>query len=599
MEHRQTIRKHKHRRLYVPYSVFCAQRGTTFIDALVGTALMLVVFIGLFGVIRLATLSVGLAKAKTGAIALANEQIEYVRSLPYNSVAVLGGIPAGLIPAEETIPLNNIAYTRRTFVQFIDSPADGVGASDQNLIQADYKVAKVDVSWVFRDTTRTVSLITNIVPKGIETLDGGGTLVVNVIDAGGVPVSGAGITIMNTAVSPTINVSTFSGVDGVAYFPGAPTSTAYFIQTTKAGYSSAQTYYASSTNPNPNPGTLTVVADTITSSTFRIDRLSDLSVRSFDEVRTATWTDPFDDASLIENLTNTSVSGGGVRLTDLGGTYPSAGSLTATSVAPVYLNAWKRAVFDDTTPASTSVAVQVRYRDGASAPLIPDAVLPGNTVGFTTSPIDLSGVATTTYSALILSADLTTNDTLVTPVLDTWSVVYDEGPLPRADVDFTIVGSKTIGTDGGGAPIYKYQSTFSTDALGVMELSDMEWDTYTVAKASGETTISVAEVCPFQPFGLNPGVTQVLDFIFAPASTHSLLVYVTDDTGTPLPDASVRAVRTGYDVTHETSACGQAFFRSLVSGVYDLTVSATGFTTQALPGVSVTGATTQSVILNP
>ena len=260
-------------------------RGATLIDAIVGTALMLLIFIGLFGVVRLAVMSVGLGKAKTGATALANEQVEYIRSLPYNSVAVVGGIPAGTIPAEEVVQLNNIDYTRRTFIRFVDHSADGVGPADTNGIQADYKVVKVSVSWNFRGAERDVTLVTNVVPKGMETLDGGGTLVVNVVDAAGAPVSNAEITITNTSVSPNINISTFSSDDGVAYFPGAPTSTAYQIETTKSGYSTDRTYSASPSNPNPMPGTLTVIGDTITSSTFRIDELSDITLRSFDEIR--------------------------------------------------------------------------------------------------------------------------------------------------------------------------------------------------------------------------------------------------------------------------------------------------------------------------
>ncbi len=574
-------------------------RGASFIDAVVGTALMLLVFIGLFGVIRMALLSVGLGKAKTGAVALANEQVEYLRSLPYNSVAVLGGIPAGAIPATEVVTLNNIAYTRRTFVQFIDSPADGVGAADVNGIQADYKVAKVDVLWMFRDMERTVSLITSIVPKGIETLDGGGTLVVNVVDAGGLPVSSADITITNDAVSPSISISTFSGVDGVAYFPGAPTSTAYQIITTKDGYSTDQTYTASVSNPNPNPGTLTVVGDTITSSTFRIDRLSDLTIRSFDEIRSATWTDTFADLSLVEIANQIDISSGDARLLPGETYYFSPGTITATSVAPTYLAGWNELVFDTTTPLNTSVEVKLYYDTGTGFDLVPDATLPGNAAGFTVSPVALSALATSTYGRLQARATLSSSDGLLSPTLAEWHLTYDEGPLPRPNTSFSILGAKTIGTDGGGAPIYKYQDTFTTDAAGVYDLPGIEWDVYRITKGAAETGIMLAEACPFQPFGVNPGVTQTIDFIVAPASTHSLLVYVTDDSNVPLAGATIEATKTGYDVTQESSTCGQTLFRNLSSGTYTLTVSKSGYTPQTITGVDVSGASTYSVLLNP
>lgn len=584
--------------LPAPCSMFY-EHGSTLIDAIVGAALMVVIFMGLFGVIQLAIQTVGSGKARTGATALAQEQIEYVRSLPYSSVAVVGGIPAGFIPAEEVIVLNNITYTRRTFVQFVDDDADGVGVSDVNGIQADYKVAKVSVSWDLRGLEHDVSLVTNVVPKGIETLDGGGTLALNITDAAGAPVDNAGIIITNSAVNPSISIGTFSNIDGVAYFPGAPASAAYEIVVTKDGYSTDQTYAASGANPNPNPGTLTVIEDTITSSTFSIDRVSDLTIRSFDEVRSATWTDMFTDASLIESFSGTQVSGGAVVLAGAPGSYTVSGMVMAIDIEPEYLHEWTEVLFDTTTNASTTASVQVYYTTATSSALVPDAVLAGNAGGFTSSPIDISTIPADEYPSLALAGTLETIDVLNTPSINEWSVVYVEGPVPRPDTSFTIRGTKTIGTDGGGAPIYKFTNSFATDALGEFVLEDMEWDAYFVEKGSAESGLSIVEICPFMPLGLDPNVEQTLDVIFTPASTHSLLVYVTNDQGQPLEDASVTVTRTGYNETIETSACGQSYFRDLGSLSYDLSVSATGYTTQNITGIGVSGATTYSVLLNP
>lgn len=573
--------------------------GSTLIDAIVGAALMIIVFVGLFGVIQLALQTVGSGKARTGALALAQEQVEYLRSLPYTSVAVVGGIPAGSIPAEENIVLNNISYTRRTFVQFVDDDADGVGAADTNSIQADYKLAKVTVSWDMRGVEQSSSLITTIVPKGIETLDGGGTIALAIVDAIGVPVEGAEISITNDATDPTISIGTFSSIDGLAYFPGAPTSTAYYIVVTKDGYSTDQTYNASLANPNPNPGTLTVVEDTITSATFRIDQLSELTVRSFDEIRSATWTDMFLDTTLIDTLSGAQVSGGAIVLAGSPGSYAVSGTVTSVDVAPEYLNAWTEVVFDTTTSASTTASVQVYYTTATTSAPVPDGVLPGNSGGFTASPIDISTISVTDYPSLALVGTLETVDVLTTPSIHEWSIVYDEGPVPRPDTSFTIRGTKTIGTDGGGAPIYKFENSFVTDALGEFVLEDVEWDSYMIEKGSAESGLSVVEICPFMPLGLDPGVQQTLDVIFAPASTHSLLVYVTDDEGQPLEDASVTVTQTGYNEIIETSACGQSYFRDLSALSYDLSVSAAGYTTQNITGISVSGATTYIVLLNP
>src|SRR3989344_5795420 len=61
-------------------------RGVTFIDTVVGTALMLVVFLGIAGVFQLSIDVVTNNKARAGAIALANERMEYIRSLAYASI---------------------------------------------------------------------------------------------------------------------------------------------------------------------------------------------------------------------------------------------------------------------------------------------------------------------------------------------------------------------------------------------------------------------------------------------------------------------------------------------------------------------------------
>ncbi|MEK7579223.1 MAG: carboxypeptidase-like regulatory domain-containing protein [Patescibacteria group bacterium] len=575
------------------------QRGATFIDAVVGTALMLLVFLGLFGVIRLALLSVGLGKAKTGAIALATEQIEFVRSLSYNNVAVVGGIPAGTIPQVETVTLNNVPYTRRTFVQFIDAEADGIGGDDENGIPADYKIAKVDVSWQFQNVIRTVSLITNVVPKGIETVEGGGTLALSVVDAAAIPVSGASIHIVNTTVSPGIDLMTYTGVSGLAYLPGAPTSTGYQITVTKAGHSTDKTYTATTTNPNPNPGHLTVVEDTITSSTFRIDLLGSILVRSFDPIRTATWTDPFVDISQVESQSGLSVGGGTVALFFDGAVYTTQGLLTATTVAPTYLFGWKQAEFIASTPASTTVEVSVEYDTGTGYASVPDAVLPGNAAGFVTSPIDLSSLATSTYARLRLGGDFRTSNTSETPTLSEWSIIYDEGPIPKPGVAFMLRGAKTIGTDGGGLPIYKYQSALTTDAEGVFDVLDIEWDAYTLTLGATETGLSVFHVCPFIPFGLAPGAAQTVDVILVPQTTNTLLVSVLDDVGIPLPDASVHLTKTGYDTTVVTSACGQSFFENLqAAATYTLDVSALGHDPYTILNVSISGQTTVNVVLN-
>src|SRR3989344_3874731 len=61
-------------------------RGVTLIDTVVASGLMLLVFTGIVGVFRLSVDVVSNNKARAGAIALADERMEYIRSLSYGSI---------------------------------------------------------------------------------------------------------------------------------------------------------------------------------------------------------------------------------------------------------------------------------------------------------------------------------------------------------------------------------------------------------------------------------------------------------------------------------------------------------------------------------
>ncbi|MCW9054512.1 MAG: hypothetical protein OQJ98_00820 [Candidatus Pacebacteria bacterium] len=257
------------------------------IDTVFGTAILLVVFLGLFGAFKLSLELVQSVKLKTGALALAHERVEYIRSLSYDDVGTVGGIPAGILAEEEEEMFNGVTYTRRTFVRYVDAPEDGSGGSDENGITTDYKVVKTVVSWDLRGETREFSLATNIVPSSVESVVGGGTLKITVLDAFGGVVPSALVSVANSSVSPAVALSTYSSTAGVVEFPGAPAGSDYEITVSKSGYSGSQTYSISGSNPNPSPGHLTVTESNTTSQSFSIDVLGQITVETF-EVGTTT-----------------------------------------------------------------------------------------------------------------------------------------------------------------------------------------------------------------------------------------------------------------------------------------------------------------------
>src|SRR3989344_272031 len=195
------------------YELRTNSRGVTLLDTLVGTALMLVIFLGIVAAFQLSVDVVTNNKARGSAIALANERMEYIRSLAYASIGTSGGIPSGSIAQSETVVMNGVTFTRRTVIAYADDPKDGTGAADSNGITSDYKVAKVDVAWSAHTSTRHIALVSRFEPPSgmeIACTPPCGTLTVEVVNAASQPLSGASVSIVNASTVPAININTFT-----------------------------------------------------------------------------------------------------------------------------------------------------------------------------------------------------------------------------------------------------------------------------------------------------------------------------------------------------------------------------------------------------
>ena len=488
---------------YYPY--MNAPRGMSLIDVLVGSALILIVFLALLGLLRTSLLISSSAKAKAGATAVASTQMEYIRSLTYTSVGTVGGIPAGPIVQYATTTLNGVPYGVRTLVQYVDDTKDGSGSGDTNGITTDYKRVRVTTTYMFRGEEREVAIVSNVAPPSLETITNGGTLRVSVVNAEGLPVSGASVRIQNSSLTPSIDVTTFSDLTGAVALPGAPTSTAYRITATKDGFSTAMTYARDATNQNPTPGYLTVAKNQTTTGTFAIDTLASLTFRTFSPIRTASTTDTFVNATNVFEQSGTQVAGGALTLAGASGSYALSGSARSTTTAPLYLRSWTSVSATQSIPAGTTATVSVTNGAGT---LLPDSVLPGNSSGFTTFPVSLAGVSTTTYPNLALKANLTSVSTTTTSQILDWKLTFEEGPIPLPNVSFTLTGAKRQGTTGAGAPIYKTILATTTGATGAVILP-LEWDVYTLT-LPGRTIVSSSST---PPYTLSPGSSMLSDLI--------------------------------------------------------------------------------------
>jgi len=569
------------------------------LDTVVGTALMLVVFVGISSAFQLAIQAVGNNAARAGAIALANERIEYIRSLSYDAIGTAGGIPSGALPQIATTTLNNIPYTQRIFVGYEDDPNDGTGVDDTNDIVVDYKAVKVTISWESRQGTRTITMVGRISPpNGIEADVPGGTLVVHVVDAAFQPIQNAQVTVENPGVSPAVDLTIYTDETGTATLLGVPPAGGYILTATKAGYSTAQTYEVSAQNTNPIPAHLGVAAYQTTAATFEIDLLSTLRIEAYEEIVEDSWSDGFANDVQLATTSNIDIVGR-VQLAGGEGAYATEGFVQSADVTASPLFRWGTVSWSDERPAGTGIIYRVYDTDGDA---LPNGVLAGNSSGFSSPPIDLSGVSTSTHGALRIGASLSSTDANVTPSIDDWSVTYEIGPTPLADIDFNLRGAKTIGTNAGGALIYKYDADHTTSAQGLVTLSDVEWDLYTLSVPSS-TGYDIVSSCPPQPVGVLPSTESVIQIYLADHTTNSLLVDVRSSDGAIVPNASVQLQRGVYDATEETDLCGHVLYRNLSSGTvgsgnpYTINVSASGYTAYTSSEVNVTGTSRLSIIL--
>lgn len=94
-------------------------------------------------------------------------------------------------------------------------------------------------------------------------------------------------------------------------------------------------------------------------------------------------------------------------------------------------NTWGGVRWSTTEPSGTDVKLHVYYTSSTACDtIIPDGALAGNSTGFDVSavPLDISGLSTTTYDRICLSADLDAGTSLDPPTLDDWTVKWTLDP---------------------------------------------------------------------------------------------------------------------------------------------------------------------------
>lgn len=297
-----------------------APRGFTLVEGLVFLFLFALITMVFFQTFAYGTALITQSKSRLGAVALANQKMEIIRSLDYENIGTISGVPAGDILEDETIQVNNSRYHVHTFVQYADDVYDGkLGGSPNDLVPNDYKRARVEVGWGAEGDSEKVQLFSTFAPAGIEQSVGGGILSINILDSQGNGLSGASVHITNTAVTPSVDVTTTTDATGNLFLVGALASVqGYHVAFSKSGYFGSATYA-------PYPATAFIPVDvhasvvnaTINQATFVMDRSSTVELRTKDPFGTSV---PDIDYRIDGGRRLGSQSGTGVPVYDFGAT---------------------------------------------------------------------------------------------------------------------------------------------------------------------------------------------------------------------------------------------------------------------------------------
>ena len=577
------------------------KKGFTLIEVLVGSFLMLIVFLGIVGAYRLGIKLVSLSKNKVTATAIAGGQIEKIRNLPYGLIGTTGALlpyAGGILDSSTTTFRNGVEFTIETQVKYISDEADGTGGADA--CNLDYKRTEVKTSWpgVFGGE---VKFATDATPKNkVEELNSctgqpAGILSVQVFDALGAMINSALIEIFNPSTGAKIT-DVYTSSAGKADIPLA-TST-YKVAVSKTGYSGERTYGTEevATPEKPHP---IVFEGQLTQNSFSIDKVGSFSADTFSTWGTGDFSDSFADESKISATSSAVVIAGEINLastTEIG--YANSGYVISKTITPLNLDKWQEFSWSDfEEPATTTVKYQALYWSGASWILIPDADLAGNAEGFTNSPVSLTNLATTTYPELRLKANLNTSHASSTPFVYSWQAIWLSGSAtPIGNAAFNLRGDKIIGHDADEQPVYKYSVDHTTNSGGHKDISNLEWDSYvfSIDPATGLDLIGI-DPSP-QPVSLSPDAFVAVKLYLD--AQNSLLVSVHDsETLAPIFSASVRLYKTGYDKTQYTDEKGQTLFVPLTAAAYTLEVQALPAYSFFSTGVAINGDNIKTVNL--
>lgn len=588
--------------------------GFTLIETLVGILVFAILISGVLGSFNVLAKSVKAAREKTVLIGLAANYLEVIRNLPYSSVGTVNGNPTGTLSDQSnpiSVNIEGVVYNIYYEVTYIDDTADGTILLGTDVAPNDYKQVKMAIKNI--NTNIITNFVTNVAPKGLEGLSNAGAVLIKVFDANGQPVSGASVNITNTILNPDIILNRTTDSTGQIIEVALPASVnGYHLVATKQGYSTDQTYPITVANPNPIKPDGTVVNGTVTQISLFIDLVSNLTIKTLDQ--------------LCQPISGVNVNVSGAKLI---GTNPNVLKFNNNYTSSSGQIALNNIEWDTYTPVLLTGQSYTVY---GTSPIQQITVLPGASQIFT-----LILGPQSTNSLLVIVKDAATG----APLEGANVHLQKGGSVPQDYYGVTggSVWTQLDWTGGSGQTLFTDNTRYYSDdgnidinsaATGVqlkkvtgryVASGVLESSTFDTGASSNFTTLT------WEPTSQNAGATvrfQVASntdnatwsykgpdgtngtyYTVSGTSISSvhdndryvrykLFLDTTDDKKTPaLTSALINYVSGCYTP-------GQSIFPSLTAGNnYDLDVSLTGYTTQILNSLNINGNQILEVLMSP
>lgn len=272
-----------------------SQPGFTLVEALVDFTIVSLIALAVLASYSASFRAIRAAKTKIASVALANEKMEELRNMPYDSLATEHGpiYPPGNLLDSQTINQNDSTFSVATVISYVDDPFDNLAPTDPNAVcdpaqndcnPSDYKKIEITVTEAGK-SNYSARLSSNIAAKAAETTTSSGILRLCVIDSTGEVVPGATVTIKNTEVSPVVDITTVTGASGCVMIPNLPPDehNHYHITATKDGFSIDYTSPRTAQNPNALHPDINILIQQVTNQTLIIDRISTIIITVVDE----------------------------------------------------------------------------------------------------------------------------------------------------------------------------------------------------------------------------------------------------------------------------------------------------------------------------